>query len=783
MDKKLLNILLFLFFLGVGLTVVWCDEAKPDEETIDETFKPLKETDPETLAKEEEAIKIDELNVAQIKEMRDKAEKFEFQAEVDRMMKLIINSLYRNKEIFLRELISNASDALDKIRFLSLTDPSVLKATEEMAIRIKSNKKERTLHIIDTGIGMTKEELAKNLGTIAKSGTSEFMSRLSESKSQMETSDLIGQFGVGFYSSFLVADRVTVISKSNSDEQYIWESDSNSFTIIKDPRGDTLKRGTEIILQLKEDTVDYLEQETLKQLVTKYSQFINFPIHLLTTVKEMVQEETSTPSTEDEKSQDDDAVVEEEAEKKMVEKEVEKWELMNGNKPIWTRKTSEVTDEEYNNFYKAFTKESDEPLAKIHFVAEGEVTFKSILYVPKHAPSDMFRSEGSRDNVKLYVRRVFITDSLEEMMPTYLNFIKGVVDSDDLPLNVSRETLQQSKLLKVMKKKLIKKVIEMIRKIKDADYDNFWREYSTKIKLGVVDDNSNRTRLTKLLRFWSSYSDEKMVSLSDYVSRMKEKQSGILFIAGESREILKKSPFVERALKKGYEVLFMVDPIDEYAINNIPDYEGKKFQNLSKEGVQLDDADSTKVKERKEAIVREFTPLIDWLRDTALTDWVDKVSISDRLDESPCTLVAAEWGNSPNMERLMRAQTYKKAEDQNQRIPRRIMEINPRHPLVKELKSRILDERKDDDTTKKMAVVLYETAVLRSGYYLQDQSGFATRVEHMMRLGLGIPLDETVEEEYDETQLKEDVVTSEETAQQPPEKSDDANDEENKDEL
>jgi len=444
------------------------DELQP--ETADDDLGASREgsrTDDEVVKREEEAINIDGLSVAEMKELRDKAEKHEFQAEVNRMMKLIINSLYKNKEIFLRELISNASDALDKLRLISLTDKSVLDATDEMSIKIKADKENHLLSITDTGVGMTKQDLITNLGTIAKSGTADFLSKVQDAENAQAMSDLIGQFGVGFYSAFLVADKVIVTTKHNDDKQYIWESDANSYSVVEDPRGDTLKRGTTVTLVLKEEAYDYLEQDTVKDLIKKYSQFINFNIYMWTSKTETVEEPdeeaeeeaAEKPETEDEpvKEEDEDAAVEEEKEdeeKKPKTKKVQKttwdWELINDHKPIWTRKPAEVEDEEYQEFYKSITKDSADAMTHTHFVAEGEVTFKSLLFVPKVQPAESFNKYGQQiDNIKLYVRRVFITDDFKDMMPNYLNFIRGVVDSDDLPLNVSRETLQQHKLLKV----------------------------------------------------------------------------------------------------------------------------------------------------------------------------------------------------------------------------------------------------------------------------------------------------------------------------------------------
>jgi heat shock protein beta len=744
----------------MSLSVFICSAADEDEIlTADDDIGKSRDgsrTDDEVVQREEEAIKLDGLSVAQMKELQEKSEKHHFQAEVDRMMKLIINSLYKNKEIFLRELISNASDALDKIRFLSLTDPSAMAANEELAIKIKADKENHVLHVTDSGIGMTKNDLVSNLGTIARSGTSEFLTKLGEASSQQEQSDLIGQFGVGFYSSFLVADRVVVTSKNNDDEQHIWESDAASFSVVEDPRGNTLGRGTTVSLHLKEEAHENLEQHRIKDLVKKYSQFINFPIYLWDSKTEKVEEEAEEEAdTETDKDEDEDAKVEEEDEskskKKTVEKTVWDWVLINESKPLWTKKPADVDDDEYKEFYKSFSRDSDEPMAHTHFTAEGEVTFKSILFIPKTAPLDMFQNYGKRvDFIKMYVRRVFITDNFEDMMPKYLSFVRGVVDSDDLPLNVSRETLQQHKLLKVIKKKLVRKTLDMIKKISDDEYNNFWKEYSTNIKLGVMEDHSNRTRLAKLLRFYSSNSDTELTSLADYVERMKDKQEHIYFIAGTSRKEVESSPFVERLLKKGYEVLYLVEAVDEYCIQSLPEFEGKKFQNAAKEGLKVDT--SEKAKERKEALEKDFEPLLTWMKDDALKDKIEKAVITERLTTSPCALVASTFGWSGNMERIMKAQAYQKTNDPNNQYyanQKKTLEINPRHPLIKELKRRV-EDAKEDQTTKDLANVLFETATLRSGFSLADTADFAGRVERMLRLSMNVGLDEQIEDEPEE---------------------------------
>ncbi|KAK6176557.1 hypothetical protein SNE40_014819 [Patella caerulea] len=780
----LLGIFGFLLLAGVRAA----DEEK-EPEVVEDIGKSrdASRTDDETVQREEEAIKLDGLNVAQMKELRDKAEKYAFEAEVNRMMKLIINSLYKNKEIFLRELISNASDALDKIRFVSLTDKNALSATEELSIKIKADRENHVVHVTDTGIGMTKEDLVKNLGTIAKSGTSDFLTKLGEAKEQGHLSDLIGQFGVGFYSSFLVADRIVVTSKHNDDDQYVWESDSSSFSVVKDPRGNTLGRGTTVSLHLKEEAHDFLEETTLRNLVKKYSQFINFDIYLWASkteeVEEPIEEDEEEKKDEEKKEEDEDAAVEEEKEEekpktKKVSKTVWDWDLVNNVKPIWTRKAAEITDEEYNDFYKSISSDYDKPMTKIHFTAEGEVTFKSILYVPTTAPSDTFQNYGKKnEQIKMYVRRVFITDDFEDMMPKYLSFIRGVVDSDDLPLNVSRETLQQHKLLKVIKKKLVRKTLDMIKKIDKDEYQKFWKEFSTNIKLGVIEDSTNRTRLAKLLRFASSNSDTELTSLAEYLERMKEKQESIYFVAGTGRDEVSKSPFVERLLKKGYEVLYLTEPVDEYCIQSLPEFEGKKFQNVAKEGLKLDD--SEKSKERKEATEKEYEPLITWLKDSALKDQIEKATISERLSSSPCALVASQYGWSGNMERIMQAQAYAKAKDPSQDFyanQKKTLEINPRHPLIKELKKRV-EANKEDETAKDLAVVMFETATVRSGYRISDTMGFAQRVENMLRLSLDVPLDAKIEEEpedeADEAEQEEEVDADAEEEEKKPEEDHD----------
>ena len=720
--------------------------------------------------------------------LREKAETFHFQAEVNRMMTLIINSLYKNKEIFLRELISNASDALDKIRFLSLTNSKSLEGNSDLSIKIQADSKHNLLHIIDSGVGMTKDDLVKNLGTIAKSGTSDFFKKFEESSGDM---NLIGQFGVGFYSVFLVADRVTVTSKHNDDKQYIWESTAESdFTVIEDPRGNTLGRGTVITLHLKPEATDYLKEETLRSLVKKYSEFINFPIYIRTTKTETIevpldseeQGKDVTPEDEDDEvPQEQEEGVEEIAEgeeegevqedgtvirkaprkTKLIEKTSSEFELINESKPIWLRSPEDVTEKQYNEFYRGFFKATEDPLAYTHFKAEGEVEFRAILYVPGTAPSNLYSAEPINE-IKLFVRRVFITDTeTEPLLPTYLRFVRGVVDSDDLPLNVSRETLQQSKLLKVIKKKLTKKALDMLKDLSDAEdqekYDKLYKEYSASIKLGVIEDTTNRGRLTKLLRFHSSESPDKLVSLETYVDRFKKGQDKIFFLAGASVAEIKTSPFLERLTARGFEVLFLHDPIDEYTFQALTDYKGHTFSNAAKEGLKLGDDDEDEQKELEE----QFKPLTSFLK-TYLSEFIDKAVISARLTTSPSALVAPQFGWSGNMERVMQAQTYAKPDDPMTSFylkQKKTFEINPRHPVIRELLNKVEkagDAATSDESITDIARILFDTATLRSGFTLRNPVDFAQKIERVVRMNLGVDVEAKVEVNEERLPLAKD---------------------------
>lgn len=769
------------------------------------------------------------------------AEEFTFQAEVSRLMDIIINSLYSNRDVFLRELISNASDALDKIRFLSLSNK---KSTPgDLEVRVRADKEKQILEISDTGVGMTRDDLIKNLGTIAKSGTAAFLKKATEAK---DGSNLIGQFGVGFYSAYLVADRVTVTSKNDNDKQYVWESGAaQTFTIYEDTEGEQMNRGTKLTLHLKEDAADYLEEFKLKELIKKYSQFINFPIYLEVTEdveveikedeeekedgekeddvtdkdeakedtdedganKEGDDEKTTEDDEDDIKVEDDDAKDGEEKKPKTRTEQRKKWDLVNEQKPIWTRDASEVTEEEYNSFFEGIAKLPGTPIAHTHFKGEGDIEFKSILYIPDRPPVGLYSGnvDEEKEAIKLYVRRVLVSDKFEySLLPRYLGFLVGIVDSDDIPINVSREMLQKSKTLDVIKRKLVRKALEMIKNLNkpekseekdesedDADSDekkegdsdeekkddeesedgekkskkkskyiDFWTKFGKSIKLGIIEDRSNRARLAKLLRYRSSRTDTDdaydWASLDDYMGRMKSDQEYIYYHSGNDLDSVKNSPFLEKLENKGYEVLYLTEPIDEHMIMQLPDYEGTKFMSISKDNFKFGEEDQKVEDKKNKALKKRFKPLTKLLKDR-MGEKVSKVKLSTRLSNTVCVVSTDQYGYSARMEIVMKAQAFADPDSFSYMTPKaKIMELNPNHPVVKEMLT-LAEQGDSDDKVVELGHLVYDTALIASGYLMNDNADYAKRTFKWIGDSMGVDPDAPVEEfELPEEEEEED---------------------------
>eukprot|EP00210_Caulerpa_lentillifera_P004244 g4048.t1 len=703
---------------------------------------------------EDEVVDVVPQRESHFRHERAEGETFNFQAEVSRLMDIIIHSLYSQKEIFLRELISNASDALDKIRFMALMDGSVLgeKGDAGLEIRISLDKKRKMLAIRDTGIGMTKDDLVRNLGTIAKSGTSAFLDQIQKAGDM----SLIGQFGVGFYSVYLVADYVEVITKHDNDEQYIWESDAGGqFAVSEDTEGERLGRGTQVNVYLKEETQEYASDKLLHSLIKKYSEFINFPIYLYT-----AQDPKEKKKKEEEEEEEDSTSKKEEEEEEQYE-----WKLVNDQKALWLRPPAKITEKEYQDFFKAVNKfTTGDALTWVHFKAEGDVEFTALLFVPNAAPLHFFEKYHEKDfySVKLYVRRVFISEEFDNLLPRYLGFLTGLIDSDSLPLNVGREMIQAHASFKTMKKKLVRKALEMLKSLADDEekqiqelnervtegdkppssedelplkYTRFWNEFGRAIRLGIMEDETNRNRLAKLLRFHTSKSREKLTSLKEYVSGMKESQKYIYFACGGSIQELVASPFLEQLLEKDYEVIFFTDPIDEYMMQALVEFDDKRFLDASKEDLRFGDKTDDE-KQRTKLLKKKYKKLTDWWR-TLFAQDLEAVRISNRLSTTPCIVVASKYGWSANMERIMAAQAMSDPMRANVMKGSKILEINPGHPIIKTLNT-LVEQDPTSKAAKALAVLMYDTALLESKFDPSDPKRFSQTLHAFIGQAVGI---------------------------------------------
>ncbi|KTC78254.1 molecular chaperone HtpG [Legionella brunensis] len=619
--------------------------------------------------------------------MVSKQQTMGFQTEVKQMLHLVVHSLYSNKEIFLRELVSNASDALDKLRFLALSDSSLYEGDSDLRIVIDFNEKNKTLSIKDNGIGLSWDEAVENLGTIAKSGTKEFVSHLTGEGAK--DAHLIGQFGVGFYSAFIVADKVTVKSRRaglNPEEGIVWQSNGEGeFTIGQEKRAE---RGTEVILHLKKDQDEFLSDWRLRNVITKYSDHICWPIAM--------------------KKRDED------------DKENKDFETVNKATALWTLQKSEISDEDYNTLYKHISHDFQDPLIWSHNHVEGKQDYISLLYIPSHAPFDLWQQE-MKHGLKLYVKRVFIMDDASQFLPRYLRFVKGIVDASDLPLNVSREILQENKQVEAIKSACTKRVLSMLEKLSTQDpevYQKFWNEFGLVLKEGPIEDYSNREAIAKLLRFASTHSDSEKqnVTLPDYVSRMKEGQEKIYYLTASSYNAAKHSPHLEIFKKKGIEVLLLSDRIDEWLVSYLSEFDGKKLQSISKGKIDLDVADAPEIKKQEETLA----PMLKQIKDV-LADRIKDVQLTNRLTDSPACIIADENDMGLEMQRILQSA--------GQQVPtsKPIFEINPEHTLIKRLHG-----IEDDSRFAEWVIMLFEQAVLAEGGQLENPADFVSRVNKLL---------------------------------------------------
>jgi len=620
-----------------------------------------------------------------------------FQTEVKQLLHLMIHSLYSNKEIFLRELVSNASDACDKLRFEAISDDGLYEGDNQLAIHLAFDKEARTLTIRDNGIGMSRQEVIDNIGTIAKSGTRQFLDALSGD--QAKDAHLIGQFGVGFYSAFIIADKVTLTTRRAGEQEGVrWESaGEGEFTI---ENVDKPGRGTEVVLHLREGEDEFLDSWRLKNIIHKYSDHITFPIM-------MAKEATPSPMGEEQ-----------------AEEKAEGEEQVNKASALWTRAKSDISDEEYNEFYKHVAHDFEDPLVHLHARVEGKHEYTTLLYVPQRAPFDLWDRER-KHGIKLYVKRVFIMDDAEHLMPTYLRFVRGVIDSSDLPLNVSREILQSNKVIDSMRAGSVKKVLDMLEKLAKDDaekYQQFWDQFGKVMKEGPGEDPSNREKIAKLLRFASTHDDkpEQTVSLDDYLARMKEGQEKVYYITADSFNAARNSPHLEVFRKKGVEVLLLSDRVDEWLVSSLTEYEGKSLVSVTKGELDLGALEDEAEKKQHEEIDKNFEELVNKVKET-LGDKVKEVRLTHRLTNSPSCLVVDSHDMSANLERILKEAGHDIAGSKP------ILEINPEHPLVERLKDEAESQRFEDWTH-----LLFEQALLAEGGQLDDPASFVARMNSML---------------------------------------------------
>ncbi|HEX4954556.1 MAG TPA: molecular chaperone HtpG [Thermoanaerobaculia bacterium] len=635
-----------------------------------------------------------------------------FQAETRKLLDLMIHSLYTNKEIFLRELISNASDALDRLRFEALTRPELLEEVGELEIRIEADPEARTVTLSDNGIGMSRQEVIDNIGTIAKSGTQELMQRIRESATEKDATELIGQFGVGFYSAFMVADYVTLLTRRAGESgATLWRSSGDGTYSLAEADKD--RTGTSITLRLKDvdkdnGIDDFTDEWVLSRIIKRYSDFVAYPIKVRVRREKPILDEEGK-----EKAGESETVLED--------------KVMNSMRPIWTRAQSEVSETELHQFYKHVSHDWNEPLKSMWFKAEGRVEYQALLFVPAKAPYDLFYV-ASRPGLQLYVKKVMIMEHCEELMPRYLRFIRGVVESPDLPLNISRETLQQDRHITQIRRWLTRKVLETFRELQTGEpekYLELWGEFGRAVKEGVAEDFDNRDRLLELLLFQSSSDPEKLTTLKDYVGRMKEDQKEIFYLSGESRSQVESSPHLEAFREKGYEVLYLVDTVDELLMQSLTEHEGKRFKDAGKGTVELGSAEE---REKKQEELKEkserFNTLLEAMQ-KRLDTWVKQVRLTNRLTASPVCLVGAEHDYSPQLERLLQ-----KGKGGGP-AQRRIMELNPDHPILSRLQERF-EQNQEDPVIADYAELLLGYGLLAEGAELPDPARFNRLVADLM---------------------------------------------------